>query len=510
ATVMADGSHTVSLVAYDAAGNTTAQQWNFTVDTNLGITFPEMPISNDAACWKCHSDAATLASSQYGIGSVAGKHPEVLACYRCHTTTFWGLRSFINCTNCHYGVKPANGILYLSYRHTSDGYPAFSNLPNVRHNIPDAHISSTKGCENCHSRVLTQEHFGPGRVDSNGNPITCDTCHTGNYLGDEVSTNGALKLYKSQANQVASTNPWYAPQGRAISRIYLDQALNSSESLEIYVLYNGKWGFLSQPGGKVSQWIDVQQPVAAIRIEIHPPSAFSDTAEWRAEVPKVLLAPTADNPKFKKIQDAIKNKDTRCGACHESGDHSQFHNSGLDLNCQSCHNGNLMDEHLSNTKTQSKTLSCEACHSSNAKEVKRTVAAGSLDCAGCHQQGHNVNFVDKVPTDIPLYGGYQWSTPMEASIFTGESSTPGGYDNGQLVMSNRRNDVTADQVWIFYSQQLPANGWTLKTAAPQAGVVSFTAEFNKDNRYVTVKCFNSENSDGTGTQVGYRVEVWFR
>ena len=50
-------------------------------------------------------------------------------------------------------------------------------------------------------------------------------------------------------------------------------------------------------------------------------------------------------------------------------------------------------------------------------------------------------------------------------------------------LSNRRADVTVDQIWSFYNQQLTAQGWTVKSGAP-----------------------------GTGQPVtsGYRIEIWYK
>jgi len=116
---------------------------------------------------------------------------------------------------------------------------------------------------------------------------------------------------------------------------------------------------------------------------------------------------------------------------------------------------------------------------------------------------------DIVPADIPLYPGFRWSTLMEASIFTGDSSIPSGYDLGQVLISNWLTNVTADEVWNYYNNQtnklMTTLGWTLTSVAPAQGAASFTAEYKKGSRYVTIKCYNA-GSQGAG----YRLEMWYK
>lgn len=156
-------------------------------------------------------------------------------------------------------------------------------------------------------------------------------------------------------------------------------------------------------------------------------------------------------------------------------------------------------------------MDCATCHASTRKDVKRAIAAGNVNCSGCHIESktHKVIFADKVPADIPLYIGFRWSTPMEASLFTTEPGTPVDYDAGQVVISNRLKDVTANNIWQFYNSELiTKNGWVLKSGAPTAEGQSFKAEFTKDSRFVTVNCFNSANRDGT--LIGYKIEIWYK
>jgi hypothetical protein len=213
------------------------------------------------------------------------------------------------------------------------------------------------------------------------------------------------------------------------------------------------------------------------------------------------------------VMAAITDKNKNCSACHGMADHESLHTGDLDSNCQTCHVSALSQEHLNNPKTNpDKDYNCETCHTSSAdNKVKRTIAANNLNCAGCHTQGHNILFVDKVPADIPIYSGFAWTLPIEASIFNGDTSTPAGYEAGQVVFSNRRHDITIDELWSYYNEQLTANGWQLMSDAPQPGAAVISAEFEKQARYVTVKCYSTELSDGAGpTSYGYRTEIWYK
>lgn len=382
---LADGKHLVSAVVYDAAGLPSELTWTFTVDTNLGAAGTAMPVNNNASCQACHPTAYRSASAPQG------QHPTVPSCGGCHSQKLYLSGDFQYCTTCHY-VGPS-----FSYRHVSDGYVSgWADLPYVRHPLSDVHLSTTAGCEKCHSRVLTVEHNG--KTDRNGNPITCDTCHTDKGFGAD----------------------------------------------------------------------------------------------------------------YQNIANAVKNKDTSCTACHTKTDHEAVHKDELDANCRTCHAGSLTAEHMNNQTTAGKNYSCATCHSNTGKEAVRTIAAQSLNCAGCHKQGHGIALEDKVPADIPLYSGYLWTTPIEAIIFSG-SEAPTGYESGQVVLSNRLASVTPGDVWVFYNTKLSAAGWMLKSSAPAADAALITSVFAKDLREVTVKAFNTQHDDGTGSNAqGCRIELWYK
>ncbi|MCL4441177.1 MAG: hypothetical protein M1609_11495, partial [Firmicutes bacterium] len=219
---------------------------------------------------------------------------------------------------------------------------------------------------------------------------------------------------------------------------------------------------------------------------------------------------TCHNSNSILVQQAITEKNKDCLACHTQVDHESVHTSGLDINCQTCHNPALTQEHMTNSTTAGKNYNCGTCHDSTGKEVIRTIKANSLSCAGCHQQGHNIIFTETVPADIPLYTGFIWTSPMEVSLFVYESSTPWGYENGQVVLSNRQANITVGDIWTFYTGQMAANGWTIKSGGSGSGEY-FTAEFEKEGRLATLKCYHTAVNNGIGDPVdaGFRIEIWY-
>lgn len=212
-----------------------------------------------------------------------------------------------------------------------------------------------------------------------------------------------------------------------------------------------------------------------------------------------------------KVVAAITAKNADCTACHEAGDHELLHTGTLDSNCQTCHDASLSKEHMSHPKRLGGTdLTCDTCHKSTDINYKRSIAANNLNCAGCHKQVHKIALSDNVPSDIVLDSNFKWTTPIEAKLFNGDSSAPTGYQDGQIVISNRRSDTTAAAEWVYFNQQLSVKGWALKSPAPAADATTFSVEYQKLGRSITVNCYNRETANGLGNEIGYRVEVWYK
>lgn len=242
----------------------------------------------------------------------------------------------------------------------------------------------------------------------------------------------------------------------------------------------------------------------------HKTNLVTDHQEKNASI----ICDTCHKSSRQEVKDAVANGNKNCTACHASSDHETVHSDTLDSNCQTCHTATLTTEHLNNEKTTGgKNYTCDTCHSNTSKQVKRSIASGDISCAGCHttSQTHNIQLADQVPADIPLDSGFLWSAPMEASLYTGEPTTPTGYDNGQMILSKRRANVTAAQVWSWVYGQFTAKSWVLNSPAPAENPGSFSVEFKKGSRFVTVKSYNSPTSaDTVPTSLGNRTELWYK
>ncbi len=210
------------------------------------------------------------------------------------------------------------------------------------------------------------------------------------------------------------------------------------------------------------------------------------------------------------IKNAITNHQKNCETCHVQANHEAVHSSGLDSNCRKCHNPGLTVEHISNSTTAGKNLDCKTCHTNQSRQVVRSIGTGNLNCAGCHSKGHNMIFIDKVPADIWLDPQFKWTTSMEAALFMGDTGIPSGYENGQVVLTNRMKEVSVDQVWAYYKDNMSAAGWNLQSEAPGAGTTRFEATYYKDGRFVTILCYTTQERNGAGTANGTRVEVWYK
>lgn len=207
------------------------------------------------------------------------------------------------------------------------------------------------------------------------------------------------------------------------------------------------------------------------------------------------------------VKNAIMAGTTQCSDCHSKFDHAGLHVNNLDNNCQTCHKGDFVTEHLYNSKTQNNALTCGTCHNNDADNIKSAIAQKENDCAACHNEAHNMYIVKQIPSDIPLYPGTEWSAPMEAGIWAGETWFNDYYVNGKIVFSARRN-VSDNDVWNYYNTELTEKGWKLISAQPNIGDNYFKVEYAKDNRKVLIWFYGGENhADSPLVSTGFRIEI---
>ncbi len=218
---------------------------------------------------------------------------------------------------------------------------------------------------------------------------------------------------------------------------------------------------------------------------------------------------TCHNSTNPDVQKAIKNRDSGCGACHtglSGGGHPAHDNNGLDANCQTCHSNSILSEPQFHQKN-----GCQLCHSNQREIVKYAIQTKNTNCFTCHNQGHNVNFVSKVPADIPFYPGFDWAVPQSATIWAGEFWMPAEYNNAgaKLVLSNRRQDLSGITIYNWYSEQMAVNGWQ-KTGGPDTGSDNFKVRYAKGTRTFTVILYTGETHDPAAAFIGYRIIILYK
>jgi flagellar hook assembly protein FlgD len=223
------------------------------------------------------------------------------------------------------------------------------------------------------------------------------------------------------------------------------------------------------------------------------------------------------------VQQAIVNNDTACGACHSTTiDHETLHETTLiDANCTTasgCHKQSLTQEHLNNPLTQTdavtglpNNLTCETCHTSRDPKVIGSLNTGNKHCAACHTQGHNFNFAEPIPADIPLYLGYFWSTPQDANLWAGETKVPAEFlIGGKVIISNRVAGVTGTQITDYYINEMFNQGWT-ETAITSYSGPAICLQYAKDRRKAIIWAYGgSYLDDPTELPGGWRIEIVYQ
>lgn len=104
---------------------------------------------------------------------------------------------------------------------------------------------------------------------------------------------------------------------------------------------------------------------------------------------------------------------------------------------------------------------------------------------------------------------------MEAKLFDGDLNVPGDYLDGQVIISNRRSNVSKNEVWEYYNDSqdsLLAQGWKLQQATHSTNDHNFVAEYEKGSRRLYITLFNtvSRSMEGNPVLAGYRLEIYYK
>lgn len=215
---------------------------------------------------------------------------------------------------------------------------------------------------------------------------------------------------------------------------------------------------------------------------------------------------TCHNSPDPKVQSAIQLKDSSCAACHGVNAHPE-HNNGLDTYCQTCHSATVLGDQQFHAKSD-----CALCHENKTNPlVKYAIDSKDSSCIACHDTGHNVNFIQKTPADIPVYPGLEWSVPQQAAIWAGETWFPDDFKSpgSKFMVSSHRSDLPGVDLFNWYTEQLTANGWQI-ISGPSQGSDYFTLACQKDARRLNVNVYPGASHNPAAPFIGCRVELLYK
>jgi len=440
--------------------------------------------NGDDLCYNCHQtaglsghdpvrlDQAHIAETDI-LRTSTGKY--VVACDGCHSTSLSAEHRKVAV------AKQLSENTECGYCHGNSVQPAIASavtgIKTANSGVTDSEImADNRACTECHFNVSVMperplEHLTYHKADlSDGLSVTggphndCNTCH--------ANTDLYVTMYDLAAKPV------------------------TERSYDCFVCHKESSGLAP----------------------LHSADFFGDSGSITDNHQGCGVCHTPGTPEAEMVSEIIEQLEDgsqgySCTNCHSGEALDEGHPGIIDANCtKTCHNSILTIEHLENPVTQSGNLedplTCGTCHNSGDIDVKLAITTGNGDCTACHNEAHNMNFIQQIPSDIVLYPGYEWSVPQSASIWSGDPWMPDEYEGARLVISNRRQ-VSYQEVWDYYRQEMAVNGWTLPSV--ELAVDSFTAEFKKGNRKATVFFYGGENHQTSPVLTqGYRIEILYK
>lgn len=332
-----------------------------------------------------------------------------------------------NCATCHAGSPPsgaasADGVTITAATTTAAINKGWSLLQPV--NCTDCHGPDAgdhtaahdpvtpAGCTDCHAGNLVTEHLdGQGltcntchdnqRTDPaekqmviaaiaagiiNGSSVSCTSCHStaGQHLGAHQKTIILAECAGCHGADIPSIH-FVNPANDCLT-CHL-----SADPNVLRVIDEGKSGVLaevncadchgSNAGNHTAEHDYAKIPPGCN--ECHAPNVVNEHVDNRG----FTCTTCHDNARTEvqaAITDGKNNIAVYCDRCHAGTPHSTArHDSGLAVNCESCHVSDLPSEHLSRPP-----LTCGSCHNSIDTVVQTTIANGKLgqtyDCSDCH------------------------------------------------------------------------------------------------------------------------------
>jgi hypothetical protein len=444
-------------------------------------------------CLKCHDFNGKPQADVTGFdlpslydGSATGSTVDKTACRVCHTEN---LADFVHSSSL--SVVRVNGVVYGSFADPASIHLAPDRIhyyhKGISTNITGPtciRCHGTVSCLSCHSRVSHSGHYtGAGINPQTGQPINTPVLSV---------VNGWFNVANGY-----STPYWPASTTCAAAECHgaLPKPLRKNTNGADLCFNCHNTGL---PGHTNVSVVHQSQYVAGPAYncgDCHQSDIAAEHALRKDVNGRNYNCFTCHNSAGNDVKLAIAANNTRCDACHISYDHEKAHTlSDLDASCQGCHRNSLVDEHLRNTVTQNPLLGCKDCHQSPDSGKQAAIAAGNSSCAACHATAHQVNLIQRAPAAIPLYQGFTWSIPQPAGIWAGESWMDEGYtESGEVLLSNRRADITPAEVWNYYDGYFTSNGWTPGPGNADLSVLPFRADFSRGTGRVTLWLFKGEN-----------------
>ncbi len=483
---LANGVHNVEVSVKDRVGNVSTLSWSFTVAQP-----PQISSLTPA-------DGATVADRRPLISAVIKDNPTMDAGSVTMTLDGDTVRAgFDPVTGKVSYIPPADLANETTHTVTLAVQDASGNTTQARWNFTvNTYREMTfpvddNACQKCHSRTT--------------HPVnSCGKCHGTNLdpYKPVYPLDDCYKCHYNSGNYPAS----YHSNGLPVS-VKPDHPVQTTDSC--VGCHAGTWTTGIPPYHGVTNTAERHRSTSTGCDTCHAVALTREHQRRTDSSGNALTCYTCHLNTQTRVTTAIETKDSSCSACHDlgpTGGHPA-HNNGLDSYCQTCHSDSILSEpqfHRSN--------GCEVCHSPGAKDiVKYSISVKNTSCFSCHEQGHNVNFVQMVPEDIPQYPGFRWSVPQDARIWAGEPWFKAEYNTAgaKFLVSDRRQSVSGPEVYAWYDQNLTAAGWT-RSEGPAEGSDNFAVTYTKGNRMVTVYFYGGETRDPAAQFIGYRLEILYK
>ncbi|WP_461570010.1 Ig-like domain-containing protein [Thermincola ferriacetica] len=484
---LVEGSHFVSVTVRDRAGNSSTKQWNFIISEPPQIS-PIQPEGNATVTeLKPLISAKVTDNTAVDSGSV-----EMYLDGTRVNAVFNAASGVINFTPENELPNESWHTVLVKARDTAGNQAQFSWKFFINTYTEMTFSMNDATCQQCHART--------------SHPMNnCGKCH-GTNLSLSNPTYPLDDCYKCHFN--ATTYPSaYHNQGLPVANPPLHGAQDTDSCMECH----GKtWTTGIPPVHSISDVSRRHTTTSQGCTMCHATTLTREHVRRYDGNGNQLTCFTCHNNPDPQVQKAIAEKNSACSACHlnlDAGGGHPAHQNGLDAACQTCHSNTILGEQQFH-----QAKGCNICHQKDAGEtVKYAINTKNTNCLACHDQGHNLHMIAKEPADLPKYPGFTWSVPQKASIMAGEAWMPAEYAGvgGKLLISSRRSDVSAGELFNWYEEQMAQAGWE-KVSGNIAPGNYMVMSYQKGNRHATVIIYNGEYHSAQAPAIGFRIEILYK